>query len=206
MQALPSSNGPDLRLKLGSGGNMSGRGLHIALTDEEFAIVEAMSPDDIPDYIVNELEEPKFGTADACETDKSWAYIHSALNGTDPDGPLGLGGAPKGGLLYRLFGPKPLPDVGAAKFAIIGTRQLVDENDYFVGAVPADQVEMVSACLHLIPESHLRDRVIAVHAQHSASGEADDAAEYALGWFPGLLEFYGEAMKSKKNVIFTVDF
>jgi hypothetical protein len=185
---------------------MSGRGLHIALTDSELAQLEAMSDDEIPDFVSNELEEAKFGTPDACETDKSWSYIHAALNGTDPDGALELAPAKQSGLVSRLFSPKPLPDVGAAKFAIIGTRQLVDSDDYFVGLVPASEVEVVSACLGLIPESHFRDRVKAVHKQFQATGNAEDACEYALGWLPGLVEFFNAAAKAKKNVIFTVDF
>ena len=185
---------------------MSGRGLHIALTDAELAQLEAMPADEIPDFIANELEEKKFGTPDACETDKSWAYIHSALNGTDPDGELTLAPPAKSGLISRLFGPKPLPDVGAAKYAIIGTRQLVDSDDYFVGLVPADQVEVVSACLGLVPEGHFRDRVDVIHKRFGASGNASDASEYALGWLPGLVEFFDTAAKAKKNVIFTVDF
>ncbi len=185
---------------------MSGRGLHIALTDAELAQLETMAADELPDFIANELEEKKFGTPDACETDKSWAYIHSALNGTDPDGELSLATPAKSGLMSRLFGPKPLPDVGAAKYAIIGTRQLVDSDNYFVGLVPAEQVEVVSACLGLIPEGHFRDRVHIVHKQFHAAGSASDVTEYALGWLPGLVEFFDNAAKAKKNVIFTVDF
>ena len=184
---------------------MSGRGLHIALTDAELAQLEALDIDEIPDFVANEVEEAKIGTSDACETDKSWAYIHSALNGTDPDGELKLA-SPKTGVLSRLLGPKPLPDVGAAKYAIIGTRQLVDSDEYFVGLVPASQLELVSTCLGLIPESHFRDRVKTVHGQFRAAGTAEDACEYALGWLPGLIEFFEAATKAKKNVIFTVDF
>jgi hypothetical protein len=158
------------------------------------------------DHIANELEAAKFGSIDACETDKSWAYIHSALNGTDPDGPLVVGSAQKSGFLSRLFGGRPSDDAGEAKFAIAGHDHVLRSEDYYIGLVDAARVETVAASLQAMPNDTLGQRVKAAHRRHQASGSADEAAEYAMGWYPGLVEFYRAAADAKKHVIFTVDY
>ena len=185
---------------------MSLRGLHIALTDDELSDLQALSSDEVAEFISNELEEKKFGTVDAFETDKSWGYIHSALNGTDPDGDLGPASQANGVIMLHSSKPILLPDVGAAKFLIIGTEQLLVSKDYFVGLIQAANVKSVESSLRSITGGYFRERLQIVHEHFKASGNTHEVCEYALGWLPGLTKFFSAAAKSGKNVIFTVDF
>jgi hypothetical protein len=185
---------------------MSGRGVHIALTNAELDQLRAIAAEDQADYVANDLEEVKFGTADACETDKSWAYIHAALNDVDPDGPLVMKSERKAGFLARLFDRHESVDAGEAKFAIMGHEPLLSTEDYYIGLVDADKVSAVASALEEIPTEALGDRVRTVHQHFRASGSPEVAAEYVTGWYPGLVEFYRAAANARKHVIFTVDF
>jgi hypothetical protein len=184
---------------------MSCLGLHIAINDEELALLEANSPDEMPDYIAEVLEVTKFGTPDCCETDKSWAYIHSAFNGTDPDGPLEMGVEPKAGLFSRLLGKK-FDAAGQEKYAIMGHDPLLVSDDFYIGIVDSDRAQGLADALSAIPTESLGELVWKMHRKFDASGSDTDAAEYAMGWYPNLVEFYRQAAKNNKHVIFTVDF
>jgi Domain of unknown function (DUF1877) len=184
---------------------MSCRGLHIALNDEELLLLEANSPDEMADYIAEVLEETKIGTPDCCETDKSWAYIHSAFNGTDPDGPLEMRVEPKVGFFSRLLGKK-LEGVGHEKYTIMGHDPLLVSDVYYIGIVDSDRVQSVADALSAIPTESLGEQVRKMHRKFDASGSEGDAAEYAMGWYPDLVEFYRQATKNNKHVIFTVDY
>jgi hypothetical protein len=189
---------------------MSGRGLHLALDDAELGALRTLSDADKADHVGETLEATKFGTSDACETDKSWAYIHAALTGSDPDGDLGIPGAPapKTTFLDRLFGrgaPQSIARSGE-RAAILGTDVVLASPDYFIGLVPQDRVHEVADALARIPVEELGDRVRAVHGKFQSSGDADECAEYAMGWYPALVEFLQTSATAGKNVIFTVDF
>lgn len=190
---------------------MSGRGLHLALTDEELQQLSALDSSVRSDHIANVLEEKKFGSEDACETDKAWTYINAALTGSDPDGPLNLPAAQQSkprSFLNKLRG-RYAGSVGPAADAtnaILGCRSLLFVADYYIGFVPAADVGKVSDALEQISTDTLGQRVRDVHARHRASGSADDAAGYAMSWYSGLVEFFSRAARANKHVIFTVDF
>jgi len=190
---------------------MSARGLHLALDDDELRALLALADEAKFDHINEELEESKFHTPDACETDKSWAYIHSAFNGTDPDGPLTrpTPNRPSVSIIRRLLGRQP--DVpaqreGAERLAIAGSQALLLTDDFYIGLVPSDEVGSVADALEGIPTGELERRVGQMHRRFKASGSPDDAAEYAGGWYPNLVAFFRSAADSGKHVIFTVDF
>lgn len=193
---------------------MAGRGLHLALTDEELnALCALRSVEDQISHIGSDIETTKFGTPDACETDKSWAYIHATLTGTDPDGPLEIPSEPaprtSDSFLARLFGrstPSPVAPGGAERYAIMGQRALLSTDDYYVGLVPKEEVAAVASALGLIAAQELGRRLAEVHRRFGASGDPGEAVEYALGWYPNLVVFYREAAEHGKHVIFTVDF
>ena len=180
-------------------------GLHIALNDDELSELRAIPEAERADFVSETIEASKFGTPDCCETDKSWAYIHSALNSTDPDGPLEIGHEEQPGLLARLLGKKASPE-NQSKFAIMGHGHVLMSEDYYIGFVQKERVSGIADALEAISVDDLGDKVRTVHARFNASGSADDAAEYAMSWYPGLVKFFRTAAGNKKNVIFTVDF
>jgi hypothetical protein len=180
-------------------------GLHIALNDDELAELWAIPEAERAGYVSETFETAKFGTPDCCETDRSWAYIHSALNGTDPDGPLEIGNEPKPELLTRLFNKKVSLE-NQSKYAIMGHGHVLMSDDYYIGFVQKERVSGIADALESISVDALGDKVRMVHTQFSASGSADDAADYAMGWYPGVVEFFRAAAGNEKNVIFTVSY
>lgn len=185
---------------------MSGRGLHLALTDQELSDLREQASEHQADYIGETFEAAKFDTDDACETDKSWAYIHSALNGTDPDGPLIMGAQPKPGFLNGIFGRAQQKQISDERYAIMGDSAVLDSEDYYIGLIAKDRVPAVSTALAAFSTDELGRLVKEVHRKFAASGSAADAADYATGWFPALVKFYASAADARKHVIFTVDF
>lgn len=168
------------------------RGLHIAVTDEELERFLDLPVDEQADHVHEILEQQKFDTADCAETDMSWAYIHAALNDTDPDGPLQF--------------PDSAIGASEARFAITGHAAAHATQDFFVGLVEKNRVSSVSRALEAISSEEIGQRVIDVHKRYASTGSASDAAEYTMGWYPGLVAFFRHAAASGKHVIFTVDF
>lgn len=185
---------------------MSGRGLHIALSDDELDRLWMIDLDERADYIGNYFEEEKFGTEDACETDKSWAFMHSALNDADPDGPMMIAQAPEGGFFSKLFGRRKKPSFGEARFAIMGHAYVLQSDDYYIGLIEADRIEEVAADLSKISVTEMGRLVRENHVTFQASIAPETASEYAMGWYEDLVTFFQTAARAKKNVIFTVDF
>jgi hypothetical protein len=189
---------------------MSALGLHLALSDDELRVLRSLPDEDKADHIAEDLEAAKIDTPDGCQTDKSWAYIHAAFNGTDPDGPLDMAPSPPPlSFFQRLFGRQrevSAAAAGAERLAIVGSEALLSTDDYYIGLIPSDGVGSVADALERISEEELQQRVRHVHGEFEASGSADDAADYAGGWYPGLQAFFRHAADSGKHVIFTVDF
>lgn len=171
-------------------------GLHLRLTDQELTAVRAHDGySSMLDFINNELEEAKFASGDVAETDKSWAYIHSALLGIDPDGPL-----------EREPGDASLADASDARYVIMGREVLESSDDSYIGLTRASDIPSVAAALGAISAEDLGKRVARAHQRFGAMGEADDAAEYAASWFDGLVEFYRVTAERGEHVVFTVSF
>ncbi|WP_285713438.1 DUF1877 family protein [Erythrobacter oryzae] len=171
-------------------------GLHLRVNDAELAALAAHEGyASVMEYITEELEESKFGSGDVAETDKSWAYIHSALLGIDPDGPLSC--EPQ---------DASLAEPGMARFAIMGTEVLEASGDDYVGLTRKAQVGEVATELAAISLDDLSARVTRAHQRFGATGDAGEAAEYAASWFEGLVDFYRETAVRGDHVIFTVSF
>lgn len=171
-------------------------GLHLRVNDAELAAIAAHGGyASVMEYITEELEESKFGGGDVAETDSSWAYIHSALLGIDPDGPL-----------LREPEDAALAESGMARFAIMGTEVLEASEDAYVGLTRKPQVGEVAAALAAISLDDLPARVTRAHQRFGAMGNAGEAAEYAASWFEGLVDFYRETAARGDHVVFTVSF
>ncbi|MBX9859148.1 MAG: YfbM family protein [Sphingomonas sp.] len=187
----------------------------MALTDEELERLRAISSDEQPDFIGEEFEQAKFGTVDACETDKSWAYIHSALTGADPDGPLRMPepkSSKKTSFFASLFGAKAStianlePPQGDERKAIMGGEALLDADDYYIGLTRSGDVAAVASALERVSNGELGQKIQNMHRRFDASGSAEESADYAMGWYPDLVTFFRAAANANKHVIFTVDF
>ncbi|MEL6531266.1 MAG: DUF1877 family protein [Pseudomonadota bacterium] len=191
-------------------------GLHLRLTDQELVNIEALpNSRAINEYITEELEEAKFESGDVAETEKSWAYIHAAMMGADPDGPLerepSIFSQPSKGFFGKLFGTKeqaskPWRDTGRAKYVIIGVETLVSDEDHFFGLTKKTDVGTVSSALGKISSEELRRLVVQSHERFEAMGDARECAEYADSWFPGLVEFFRKTAERNEHVLFTVNF
>lgn len=171
-------------------------GLHLRVNDAELMALAAHEGfASVMEYITEQLEEAKFGSGDVAETDKSWAYIHSALLGIDPDGPL-----------EREPEDAALAEPGLARFVIMGTEVLEASDDAYVGLTRKPQVGEVAAALAAISLDDLSARVKRAHQRFGAVGDAGEAAEYAASWFDGLIDFYRETAARGDHVVFTVSF
>jgi len=159
------------------------------------------------DHIAEELEQSKFGTDDCCETDRAWAYIHSALNLTDPDGPLIFRVAEQPGFLDRLLGKKPQEfERRPAQMAFLGEEQLRNDENGTVGLMTSSTVALVAEDLERISPNDLERGLRAALVKFGASGSADNAVEYWQSWYSGLVDFFRKAASNGKNVIFTVSY
>jgi hypothetical protein len=171
-------------------------GLHLRVSEHELAAVQAHAGyTSMIDYITNELEEIKFESGDVAESDKSWAYIHSAMLGIDPDGPL-----------EREPEDASLADASDARYVIMGRELLESSDNAYIGLTRASDVPAVAAALGAITVEDLGRRVARAHQRFGATGEADQAAEYAASWFIGLVEFYRTTAQRGENVLFSVYF
>ncbi|WP_298464426.1 DUF1877 family protein [uncultured Erythrobacter sp.] len=191
-------------------------GLHLRLTDQELAHIEALpNSRAIDEYITEELEEAKFNSGDVAETDRSWAYIHAAMMGADPDGPLeresSIISQPAKGFFGKLFAmgkqaSESWRDTGRAKYVIIGNETLVANDDHFFGLTRKTDVGAVASALDDISSEELQRLVVQAHERFEAMGDAQECAEYADSWFSGLVEFYRKTAERNEHILFTVSF
>ena len=120
----------------------------------------------------------------AFETDKAWDALHRCLSN---------------GTLHCDEGEPPLNRV------FFGGRVLNTEPDYFVVLNTPSEVKEIAAALATITEQWLRDRYLTL-AFEGYQGEKDDEDwAYTMGNFEGLPEFFAEAARQERYVIFTVD-
>jgi len=163
-------------------------GVHFALsTQDEARLLAAAGDDDAVIGIVAEIEEGSY-TELTCQTDKAWDALHRCLT----DGKLEYDSRP-----YPLSG------------AIIGGRQLVEEADWTVSYLTAEQVRDVAEALAVVEEEWLRRRyydTLAGTDYVDYSGPLDeDDFEYTWEGLEDVREFYAAAAEARRAVIFTVD-
>lgn len=167
---------------------MGVRGVHFAIDDTALAALKAQQPDTRLDYVGEVIEAP-WDEPNLCETDSAWAYIHAALTGTDPDGDF-----------VRIAVTHP------AQLAIQGSTTLVESDDGVISLIERSEVPAVAADLESIDVATIGEKVRAAVLHFEASGDPADAAEYAMSWYPALVDFFGRAASAGKNIIFTVNY
>lgn len=158
-------------------------GVHFALTEADQARLLSAKTDEDVLAIVEELEEATT-PADQCHTDKAWDPIHRAL--TD-------------GRLEYANGTFPL------NAAILGGHQLIDELDYTVSYVAADQVPEVAEALDTIEEEWFRTRYFAIDDPDYVTEISEEDFGYAWDNLQDVRDFFHTTAQAGKAVIFTVD-
>ena len=159
-------------------------GVHFALTTvDEQRLLAAAGDDDAVLQIVGEIEE-----ADdedwACQHDKAWDALHRCL--TD-------------GRLEYANGTFPL------RAAVIGGRQLIEDEDYTVSYTTAAEVRQVAEALETLEEDWFRERYLALaHTDYAGPVDEDDF-DYTWADLEDTREFFARAAEHGRAVIFTVD-
>lgn len=157
-------------------------GVHFALHAADEARLLAADSDEDVIAIVEEIEEA--GVTEHCDTDKAWDAIHRAL--TD-------------GRLEYTNGTFPL------NLVILGGRQLIDEMEYTVSYVSTEEVAAVAEALDIIEEEWFRARYYTLDPADYGMQLSEDDFEYTWESVQDLREFFGDAAKAGRAVIFTVD-
>ena len=159
-------------------------GVHFALsTQDEARLLAAAGDDDAVIGIVEQIEEGSF-PGPHCDSDKAWDALHRCLT----DGKLEYAG-----------GSYPL------RAAILGGRQLVEDAEYTVSYVSADQVRDVAEALSVIEEDWLRRRYDTLGDTDYAGPMDEDDFEYTWDALEDMREFFAVAAEAGQAVIFTVD-
>ncbi|MGE3803073.1 MAG: YfbM family protein [Gemmataceae bacterium] len=138
--------------------------------------------------LVQDIEE-KWDGKNLFETDKAWDGIHRCL--TEDNTPRGRIDPRKGS--YPL------------KLCIMGGTRLYAGNDYSVNLIDPGQVADLAKALKTIDEEWMRERFFRLKPKATLYAIDEDEFEYVWGNFQGLPQFFAQAAKKKRAVVFTVD-
>jgi hypothetical protein len=163
---------------------MACRGVHFALTDEQYKKVKSISNDDeLIDLIQEEIEED-WDEDWLRETDKAWDAIHRCLT----DGSLSFDS-----------GPYPL------SLVILGGKQLHQGDDYIISLVEPEQVKDVAKAICDVDKDVLYTGYKNIK-QVDYDGEiGEEDFDYTWSWFKELPSLFIKAAKQNRAVLFTVD-
>ena len=163
---------------------MACRGVHFALTEEQYKKVSRCGSDDELIELIQEDIEEDWDTEWLRETDKAWDAIHRSL--TD-------------GKLEWKNGSFPLNAV------VVGGKQLHQGDDYIVSLVAPDQIPSVADALKHIDKAALKKGYDQIK-QNDYDGEiGEDDFEYTWEWFKDLYSLYKKAAQNGRAVLFSVD-
>jgi hypothetical protein len=148
---------------------MPARGVHFAMTADQFARLLAARGDEQVMAVVEDIEEA-WDKEFLAESDKAWDAMHRCL--TD------------GSLLYE-NGEYPL------NHCICGGRQLFEGEDYTVSLVTPEQVKDVASALEPVSKAWLRERYFSLLKQEEYEFEiGDEDFEYTWDWFQNVRELF----------------
>jgi hypothetical protein len=160
---------------------MGCRGVHFAITSEQADQLLAADDDEELVGLVEAIEEEWDA---AYETDKAWDALHRCLSN---------------GTLNVLEGEPPL------NRAFFGGKVLNEDDEYFVVLVTPAEVREVAAALGKVSESWLRSRYFDLSFPDYQGEKSEEDWGYTWSHFQGLPEFFAQAAKNERHVIFTVD-
>ena len=163
---------------------MSCRGVHFALTVEQYnKVCQCESDDELIELIQEDIEE-EWDTEWLRETDEAWDAIHRCL--TD-------------GRLEWKNGSFPLNAV------IIGGKQLHKGDNYIVSLVTPDQVPLIADALECIDKAALKKGYEQIKQDDYGGRVSDDDFEYTWEWFKELYTLYEKAAQNGRAILFSVD-
>lgn len=167
---------------------MSFLGVHFAISDQECAALRALSTEgERADYVINVIEEA-WEDNFATQSDKAWGLIHSALQMSNPCSDD----------LDKVSESPP-------SWAFLGSEYLALTDETMVTYVDKSRVEQVARYLDGISADEIRNRLIRLIEQHRCNRLGFEDADYAAGWYPGIVEFYTRAASADRHVIFSAD-
>lgn len=144
------------------------------------------SDEDRLDYLQTEIEEPYFEKFPErlAELDKSWDALHRSLSD---------------GKLSYTNGVFPLSHV------ILGGEVLYFKGDYIMSLKNPQQVKEITQRINQIDESFLRAGYNQIPEADYGFPLSDDDFEYTWSWFNESKEFWIQAAKDHRFVLFTAD-
>ena len=163
---------------------MASRGVHFAITQEEYEkLMNIQSDEELINFIQNEFEE-KWDEEWLFETDKAWDAIHRSL--TD-------------GKLEWENGIFPLKEV------IIGGKNIYKGDDYIISIVTPQNVPIVAKALEKIDKKILQQGYSQIEQSDYDEEVGEEDFEYTWSSFKGLPQLFSKASLAGRAVIFTVD-
>ena len=176
---------------------MAGRGVHFAISEEEWRALTGLSSDEAKVEYVSEVIEERYFDSDRLssfmvETDKAWYALHCLLaerTTAQVDANLADGVQP---LVNAILG---------------GERVLEDEEaaGYWIVARRGEVIDAIAAALQAIDYAEF-DRRYALYAKEIGERlEDDEFDDYCWHWFQELRDFYVRSAGAGRVVIFTVD-
>lgn len=161
---------------------MAARGVHFALTAEEYSrVMDGPGSDEDVMAFVEEIET-RWDKDWLQETDKAWDAIHRCLT--------------NGQLEY---GDDPL------SMCVLAHDNIYEDDDYTVCVADADDVKQVVTAIADIDEAEMRRRYDAIYSEGYAADKSDEDFEYTWNWFVSLREFFIKAAAADRATMFTVD-
>lgn len=157
---------------------MTERGVLFAIDDDELARLGEASTDAEIRAIVDGLEER---WENVCELDKAWDGLHRILT----DGRLEFGN-----------GSPPLA------WAILGGRRLYDGDDRIVTVKAVDQVVAIDRALRGWDRARARQAYYRL-PKHDYGDLDDEDFDHIWSYFQPMREFWGDAAKAERAVVFS---
>lgn len=163
---------------------MAARGVHFALTEDQYRKLTGASDDDARMEIIEEIEE-SWDEDNLAQSDKAWDAIHRCLT----DGELTYEG-----------GTYPLNHV------VIGGDFILDDDDEYVAClVTPEQVPEVAQAVGAITREQLRRRYDTLIDPDDYDGEiGDEDFDYTWEWFTQVRDLFTKAAQRGRAVLFTV--
>jgi hypothetical protein len=159
---------------------MTTRGVLFAIDDEQLARLGEARDDVEIGAILDEIEE-QWDRGHLCEMDKAWDVIHRVLT----DGRLEFGN-----------GKRPL------SLAILGGRRLYDGDDRIVTVKTADETAAIARALVGWDRARFRQAYYRI-PKHDYGDLDEEDLGYAWAYFGPMCEFWKDAARDERAVVFT---
>lgn len=158
------------------------RAVLFAITEDDRRTLESASTDDQKVSYVEEVIEERWEPGFVYELDKAWDALHRSLT----DGEL-------------KWNESTFP-LGAA---VLGKTPMHSGDAYLIGLTSAEDVGTVAAALTAVTVDDVREGYARIDPEKYVDLGPEDL-DYTLEYFSGLPEFWQQAAKAGRSVIFTV--